>query len=478
MKKVFSAIFIALFLAILILPLAFIGKSKDTASSENRVLSEFPKLNNDGKLNSSYFAEFDSWINEHIGFRAELIQLNASIMQGLFKVSSEDSVVLGKDGWLFYQEDVKDYINAATLTDRNVNNIAKTLKMMQEACQNNGKTFVFTVAPNKSTIYGQYMPDNYKVIKADGNLELLKKACDKEGINYVDLASVLTEKANNSKRNLYQLKDSHWTYEGALLAYNAIMEASGLEYDSFDYINFIESKDWHGDLEAMINPAALDNAWQVSPDYQFNYNVTSAEAGVEAINITSENPKGSKEVYAFRDSFFNTTHVFFAENFNKASFSRAIPYRLNRALSTNSQLIVLEIVERNIPNLADTAPMLTAPEISLELNDVSLMADSKKKPVYGQVSGSLLHVYGELDESLLGSDYDVTVMMDYGDYKAAYKAFPVYEKRLLGAKDSKDNGYSVYLPYQEGKPVKVSVLVESKGMCLADMDKEIIISQE
>ncbi len=72
----------------------------------------------------------------------------------------------------------------------------------------------------------------------------------------------------------------------------------------------------------------------------------------------------------FRDSFGNALHSLMAESFSKALFSRAMPYNLGLMEEISAQYVVVEIVERNLPLLAQApflmpAPQAEAPEYSL-----------------------------------------------------------------------------------------------------------------
>src|SRR4051812_24853086 len=52
---------------------------------------------------------FDRWISRHFGFRQLAIESGAWLKVNLFHSSSNPSVVLGSDGWLFKQLPAQDY---------------------------------------------------------------------------------------------------------------------------------------------------------------------------------------------------------------------------------------------------------------------------------------------------------------------------------------------------------------------------------
>lgn len=73
-------------------------------------------------------------------------------------------------------------------------NIAHNLSLMQKYVQGKGGKFVFTVAPNKNSLYGENMP-YYLQKKASNvrNINMLKEKTDKYNIFYVDLFQLFEE---------------------------------------------------------------------------------------------------------------------------------------------------------------------------------------------------------------------------------------------------------------------------------------------
>ena len=67
----------------------------------------------------------------------------------------------------------------------------------------------------------------------------------------------------------------------------------------------------------------------------------------------------------FRDSFGNALYPFMADTFENATFSRLMPYRMDWLDGGTYDNLVVEIVERNLKNLALQAPVMPAPIVSL-----------------------------------------------------------------------------------------------------------------
>lgn len=439
MKKL-TRIFVIVYILALAIPALAMPLFRDQKTSENRELSEFPKVKKDGGWNEEFFSELDTWVNEHIGFRASLIDANNRWQQSLFGQSPNEKLIVGDGDWLYFSETENDFLNISTLSDRNFNNIAHTLLMMQDYAKAQGASFVVAVAPNKNSLYDEAMPYYYVPSERKGNWEKLAAAMDAAGVTYADLF----EAFRAEDEVLYQHSDSHWNYKGALLAYNAILNRLKTDHKTFADATFSVRKDWEPDLGTMLYAGAAPLVEQLYCDYAFTYQVTSHESKVDAITLQTVCEGGEGSALVFRDSFCNTMQVYFAENFSEALFSRAYPYRMDYLSQYHPDVAVLEIVERNLPDLAAKAPVMQAPVVSLSI-DASLV-DSEQIVLQSEVSGSFLHIYGSVEADWLGSSYRAYLVCQNGDEVTAMEAFPIFEQELLGADAPGDNGFSLYVP--------------------------------
>ena len=119
--KRFAMVFVVLFLLLCVTPLAAMVVLGPAEPAANQVLAAAPGLTeSDGSLNDAYFSELEDYVDQRFGFRQELITLRAKLTAAVFRESATDSVILGRDGWLFYQETLADYQGMAPLSDRSV----------------------------------------------------------------------------------------------------------------------------------------------------------------------------------------------------------------------------------------------------------------------------------------------------------------------------------------------------------------------
>lgn len=363
-----NKIFICIFFCFCLIPLLTMGFSNSSNNAANQILNEAPSfIDNTGKININYLSEFSNYFDDHIGLRNQLITAEHRITAAVFSESSEEKVILGKDGWLFYKETLDDYQRTNLLTDRELCSVTKGLYLMQEYLENNDINFVFTVVPNKNSIYNDKMPSYYKQGTSKSNLEKLAEKIEATNINYIDLLSVF----KNTNKFLYRKTDSHWTNECAGLAADIILKAVGKnEKKYFGSETDIVSAQT-GDLYEMIYPSKKDNDIDIVYKNKFSFEYTKPIRSVEDnfIKTTSNEKEGS--LYVFRDSFGNTLYPYLAENFAKSTFTRLIPYNLTLPVTEGADTVVIEIVERNINWLLSKPPVFPAPKRELNLNFVN-----------------------------------------------------------------------------------------------------------
>jgi hypothetical protein len=115
-KEKSNFIFLGVCALVLVIPLIFFNFKADQISvAENRKLAE-PISIRQGVTN--FMNSLDDCINDRIGFRDNFVQMYRELTVNVIK-GKNDKVTLGKDGWLFYNEDLPDYtgtnVNEETL---------------------------------------------------------------------------------------------------------------------------------------------------------------------------------------------------------------------------------------------------------------------------------------------------------------------------------------------------------------------------
>ena len=351
-KSIFIGIFLALSLSLSVGMLAF-GTS---GAAANERLAEMPSIKTeDGRINTDYLSQLQSYVNDRFFLRQELITLDRRLSSFL-GVSGEDSVIAGKDGWLFFAETLDDYTGTDLMSSRELFSAASNVALMEEYCRTNGKEFTFIIAPNKNSLYGEFMPD-YGVTAKTSNAKRLHSLLDQMNVEYVDLFAAFGEE----EETLYFAHDSHWNSRGAALGADLINRSFGVETNYFG-ADFSGETAHEGDLYAMVFPSAQDT--ETNPVYggTLNYTFTSKATQPDAIVLTTEGA-GEGSLLCYRDSFGILLFPYLADSYNSAKFSRSVRYDM----TGSEDYVAIELVERNLRYLIQNVPVMPSPVRRMEL---------------------------------------------------------------------------------------------------------------
>lgn len=347
--------FAALILALCLVPSLgmLLSDSGDTAGG-NQVLAAPPSLvDASGQLNPDYLTELTAYVEDSHFLRQEMIEAWSLLNVRALHTSISDQVILGSNGWLYYGETVDDYVGADLLDEREIFSAARNLALVDQYCRSQGAEFLFTIAPNKNSLYDENMPDLTRLSEGR-NADALARALAAENVAYLDLFAAF----EGQEEVLYFAQDSHWNDRGAALAADAVNAALGRESAYFTG-PFAEGEHL-GDLYEMLFPTGslAEPAPVCGGAFTFTYDVPIRSAENQTIMTTGG---GEGSLLMFRDSFGNLLYPYLAESFGQALFSRAMPIRLDMIAQREADTVVLELVERNIDYLIRYVPVMPAP---------------------------------------------------------------------------------------------------------------------
>ena len=409
-KKLGYILFVGIIATICILPVAVMPWQTEKAVG-NEQLASLPELRKeDGSFNTGILNEFSEYFADHFGFRHEMITLNDQLTGTMLKTLDSSSVLLGKDDWLFYKSTLEDYTGANLFTARQSYAAARVLGLMQEYCEQNGIDFCFTIAPNKNSLYGGQMPTRYAEASVR-NAELLKQQMKQQNIRFVDLFETLSD----PEEQLYYRLDSHWNMRGAQLAAQTLLkELKGSEVE-FDSLITGKTLPHTGDLYEMVYPAGSEMEQDTAYDFTYQYDEKFHSA--DDITIHTENLEADGSIFVYRDSFGINLHPFLAQSYGSACFSRNMPYRLTAVTEEQPDVLLVELVERNLNWLLERAPELPAPErtaISAADTGTSLKAQRKDSRMEGTFC-----LTGDLNGQRVDDDSPVYILTETGTYEAS-----------------------------------------------------------
>ena len=141
------------------------------------------------------------------------------------------NVIIGKDGWLFYTADrsIDDYQGTNAYHVRELEDYQKRFDALFGQLQQKGILLVMVIAPDKSTIYPEYMPDQIIKIGSKSRLDQFVDYMHKYGKTpVIDLRLDLIEASKTEQ--MYYKTDTHWDPNAQYIAYKNIISVLSQHY--------------------------------------------------------------------------------------------------------------------------------------------------------------------------------------------------------------------------------------------------------
>lgn len=351
---------IAVFLAVLFCPHVLwktFGKQLGEESEENRIKAQKPAFSLEGI--ASYPKAYEEYYNDHLPFRNLLIKLYNSMLYHAFGTSGSKDVIIGKDNWLFYSNDIDGsplqcYNGSLILTNEELETIADNLTKVQNTMEERGGEFVLFIAPNKGRIYSEFMP-SYMGVPAEDCMvnqviSYLREYTDIRIVYPYD--ELMRQKEKNPDRLLYYKTDTHWNAFGGYIGARELLFELGIEYPTLDQMDTSVVYTGTGDLAQMMN---LSNSF--GKEYSgtiHGYHFNEASAIEDDFYGTIEyhmNQAFEKRLFVRRDSFCTAMLPYLSSSFFESRFVHHNSFSSEQMLEYQPDIFVLETVERYLPLL-------------------------------------------------------------------------------------------------------------------------------
>jgi hypothetical protein len=356
LRRVKETMLILFFITALILPVLGMLLHIDLtpAHRENRTLAPFPALALDRHAVGLFPEKFRAYFEDRFGFRQTLIGWQARFKVSVLGVSSSRQVILGKDGWLFqppYDNSLETYRGVRPLTTEQLAQWKLILETRRAWLKERGIPYLFVVAPEKHSIYPEYVPDamlrDYKQSRMDQLLAYLKEHSDME---ILDLRPTLREA--KSRERLYHRTDSHWNDYGAFIGYQAIIGALA----RFDpRLQPMAESDFEIGRERVqgLDLAALLGLEDVITEEYIS--MRSGKLAIESPGYSSTSlplvafdgrDRGLPRLVMFRDSFANYLIPFLNHHFSRAVYIWNTGFDPRLIEREHPDFVIQEMVER------------------------------------------------------------------------------------------------------------------------------------
>ena len=324
---------------------------------ENRKLKTFSKINFNIRNFHNIPSEIDDYVKDQAFSKDSLFSLYSR-----FKLSIGDSptqdVTLGKDGWLYlgspYSQKYPDLIGLSnkTMPKPKPDAYIKQKIKFKNYLASQGIKYLFAIAPDKSTIYPEYLPDHYQQYQTKKNLfsenisNQFSTALNESFMHLKD--PLLNAKKSIKSQLLYFRWDTHWNMVGASVAEASIAARIAsmfpdLDLDSDRFSPNLKSKRSHlGDLAGFAGATFL---LEDRLDLKICNANKIGENGISCINKPDQ-----LRILLLRDSFSRFLKAYLPKRYDEIILVSERP-NLERlkdlVATTNPDLVIEEIAERH-----------------------------------------------------------------------------------------------------------------------------------
>jgi hypothetical protein len=136
-------------------------------------------------------------------------------------------VLAGTDGWAFPCDDavgtIEQMLGRLTLTDPELHRYRALIAGAAGQLAELGVPYFVAIAPAKAAVHPERLPVSSPPLAAPRLRAQMLSALAGSGANVIDLLAPMSAAAQ-SGRQLYYKRDSHWNYEGALIAARTILD--------------------------------------------------------------------------------------------------------------------------------------------------------------------------------------------------------------------------------------------------------------
>jgi hypothetical protein len=327
------------------------------STAEKRVLEPMPAWPK--RLGDwSYFSDrVDRFLRDHFGLRE---QLSAGWNRFKYAFRYNARVTIGRDGWLYYSQYWKSKYGASSCgrASGDARSFADRLDRLGAYAAGRNVPVLFAVAPDKETIYPEYMPGRPK---ASGHCdlygELMLVLQGKRHVKVLDMRPAL--EAWKAKEQVYFKTDTHWSDIGlwrvsGILLENACPPGSvcpRLPKPS------VSAGTFHGDLARLLGLAGA------SPEEYLRLDFPGVKHTREALKDRSAGGRFNTEqlvreghagrtLYLIGDSFANITMRFLIADESVAkviwSYHREGEIDFLPVFAAKPDALLIVIVERTL----------------------------------------------------------------------------------------------------------------------------------
>ena len=292
---------------------------------------------------------FNTYFSDHYRLHQQEVHLLESARLYLLNESTFPNVLIGKDDWLYYtgENNIQDHECTMPFTKAELAAIRERLLAWNNELQQRGIRFYVVIAPNKESIYPQYLPDQVQAGVRACRIDQVLVELQNTPLNVLDLRSPLQSAAQTAQ--VYHRTDTHWNSTGALVASQAILEriredVPGLSAPEAETYSS-EVREHSGDLAGFL---PRDARFVEREAFLVPLQPSAAvfEQGSDGTALSSIPGSELPNAVIFCDSFADALKPYLSEHFSRAVYSRSFDLDFDLIEREQPDMVIFEVAQR------------------------------------------------------------------------------------------------------------------------------------
>jgi len=356
-------ILIGFFILLITSGLYGLAISPHVTIKEKRQPAPLPQFNAERLFKSRYYTKLGNFLNDRYPYRPQLIIAKNWVDYYIFSTSPSDKVHLGREGWFYLKSGLISYLKNDCGRKEAARRLARELNSIEKILESSGRRFFLIVAPDKATIYPEYVRLT-KPLESCGKsfYDLFIEALDEYPVRgFIRLDKRLLEAKESS--STYYKQGTHWNNRASALASKIILERLSTPSKRFGLPDMKFRVRGHTrDLAAMflLNlQEKSDYIFRLRPHNKIKVRSLKPLANKRPrMQITAEAESGAPllpHAIIYRDSFMTKPLTIIDGSFAEidALWTHRLP--INKVIDTDSlrasKIVIIEVVERNLDKL-------------------------------------------------------------------------------------------------------------------------------
>lgn len=260
-----------------------------------------------------------------------------------------EKVIEGKDGWLFFDENIKEYTGEFSIKDSELKKYTENYIRLKKLVEDTfNKKLIFIVFPEKEEVYSEFMP-TYPIVDEEERVMKIRKYLEENSdVCYLYPKEELINAKDYYK--VYYKYDNHYNKVGAFIGNEILKKEVGLEETKLSDVNIKRTSVNTGNL--ILLSYDKEDKKNDDFDYEIEYKTDISIAQMkdkEEYQKYLSTSKNKKKVVFIGDSFRFNIMEFLQKDYYESTFmfsgqTTFSDEQLNDVL--DADVIIIEAVER------------------------------------------------------------------------------------------------------------------------------------